>query len=88
MQYQATVSTCIEEMTGYRLLLSIRANDLAEAKRHIEKINNDYPDWDMVLHNDTAFPDNVIMPVARIDKKGQWIEKLPDWASLSTITKV
>ena len=87
MQYQVTVSTAIEEMTGYRLLVSVKANNIDEVKRHIESINKDYPDWDMVLHNDKAFPDSVIMPVARIDAKGKWIEKLPDWASLSTISK-
>jgi hypothetical protein len=87
MQYQVTISTSMENMTGYRLLTSIRANDLAQAKKQIIDTNIKYPDWDMVLHNPQSFDDNIIMPIGLIDKKGQWIQKYPDWASLSTFIK-
>jgi hypothetical protein len=84
MQYQVTVSTSMETITEYRLLCSIRANDIESANEQITNTNNRYPDWDMQLHNDTAFPDNFTMPIGLIDKKGLWIKKYPDWASLST----
>lgn len=86
-QYQATCSTSIEQVTGYRLLVSIYANSLDDAKKQIENVNKRWTDWDMVLHNETAFPDDVIMPIGLIDAKGEWHKEYPDWASLSTIRK-